>query len=177
LLQLDTPTNTKQQELLAQALDPTWRPQKARHGRLCQWVETWVWANSAATPNTTAGTVLWSLPKYLVYVVRKMATFHYRAHLHKDREHSYKLCITLDSNDTLRPHVAFSLDLMADDMRPQLKTYGHDWMITPNLDALAASGLQFDFAYTQFACTPISFLRRSYHVPDAASVPAHLLLV
>jgi hypothetical protein len=41
------------------------------------------------------------------------------------------------------------------DMRPQLKTYGHEWMKTPNLDALAASGLQFDFAYTQFAyCAP-----------------------
>eukprot|EP00038_Savillea_parva_P000752 m.98441 g.98441 ORF g.98441 m.98441 type:complete len:681 (-) comp10258_c0_seq1:18-2060(-) len=47
------------------------------------------------------------------------------------------------------------LYLMSDDMRPQLKTYGHEWMITPNLDGLAASGLQFDFAYTQFAyCAP-----------------------
>ena len=43
------------------------------------------------------------------------------------------------------------LHLVADDMRPQLTTYGHDYMITPNLDRLAATGLQFDFAYTQFA--------------------------
>jgi arylsulfatase A-like enzyme len=40
-------------------------------------------------------------------------------------------------------------------MRPQLKCYGHDYMITPNLDKLAATGTQFDFAYTQFAyCAP-----------------------
>ena len=44
---------------------------------------------------------------------------------------------------------------MADDMRPQLGAYGHSYMKTPALDALAASGLLFDFAYTQFAyCAP-----------------------
>ena len=47
------------------------------------------------------------------------------------------------------------LYLVADDMRPQLHSYGHEYMITPNLDKLAATGLQFDFAYTQFAyCAP-----------------------
>ena len=47
------------------------------------------------------------------------------------------------------------LHLVADDMRPQLKCYGQDYMITPNLDKLAATGMQFDFAYTQFAyCAP-----------------------
>ncbi|EDQ89668.1 uncharacterized protein MONBRDRAFT_25248 [Monosiga brevicollis MX1] len=47
------------------------------------------------------------------------------------------------------------LYLVADDMRSELNTYGHHFMITPNLDALAASGLQFDFASTQFAyCAP-----------------------
>ena len=38
------------------------------------------------------------------------------------------------------------LYLMADDMRPQLGCYGHEFMKTTNLDHLAATGLQFDFA-------------------------------
>jgi len=47
------------------------------------------------------------------------------------------------------------LYLMSDDMRPQLNCYGQKYMITPQLDKLAATGLQFDFAYTQFAfCAP-----------------------
>eukprot|EP00927_Polykrikos_kofoidii_P074488 TRINITY_DN7048_c0_g1_i1.p1 TRINITY_DN7048_c0_g1~~TRINITY_DN7048_c0_g1_i1.p1 ORF type:complete len:948 (+),score=126.41 TRINITY_DN7048_c0_g1_i1:68-2911(+) len=47
------------------------------------------------------------------------------------------------------------LYLMADDMRPQTRSYGQEYMITPNLDALARGGLQFDFAYAQFAfCAP-----------------------
>ena len=44
------------------------------------------------------------------------------------------------------------LHLLADDMRPQLKTYGQYYMRTPHLDQLAQTGLQFDFAFTQFAC-------------------------
>ena len=43
------------------------------------------------------------------------------------------------------------LHLMSDDMRPQLGAYGHTFMRTPHLDKLAKTGLQFDFAYTQFA--------------------------
>jgi hypothetical protein len=47
------------------------------------------------------------------------------------------------------------LHLVSDDMRPNLGCYGHNFMKTPNLDKLAATGLQFDFAYTQFAyCAP-----------------------
>ena len=47
------------------------------------------------------------------------------------------------------------LHLVADDMRPNLGAYGHSFMKTPNLDKLAASGLLFDFAYTNFAyCAP-----------------------
>lgn len=47
------------------------------------------------------------------------------------------------------------LHLMSDDMRPQLGAYGHTFMRTPHLDKLAQTGLQFDFAYTQFAyCAP-----------------------
>jgi len=34
-------------------------------------------------------------------------------------------------------------------MRPQMSTYGHPAMITPELDALANKSLVFDFAYTQ----------------------------
>eukprot|EP01065_Artemidia_motanka_P032589 TRINITY_DN39569_c0_g1_i1.p1 TRINITY_DN39569_c0_g1~~TRINITY_DN39569_c0_g1_i1.p1 ORF type:complete len:505 (+),score=154.33 TRINITY_DN39569_c0_g1_i1:54-1568(+) len=51
-----------------------------------------------------------------------------------------------------RPNILY---LMADDMRPQLGCYGHSYMASPNIDALAASGLVFEFAYTQYAyCAP-----------------------
>ena len=51
-----------------------------------------------------------------------------------------------------RPNVLY---LMADDMRPQLGAYGIDYMHTPHLDKLAAEGLLFSFAYTQYAvCAP-----------------------
>lgn len=51
-----------------------------------------------------------------------------------------------------RPNV---LHLIADDMRPQMGAYGQRAMLTPSLDALAAGGLVFDHAYTQFAyCAP-----------------------
>ena len=47
------------------------------------------------------------------------------------------------------------LYLVADDMRPELALYGFPRMSTPHLDALAASALVFDSAYTQFAyCAP-----------------------
>ena len=47
------------------------------------------------------------------------------------------------------------LYLMADDMRPQLGCYGQKVMKTPHIDGLAASGLLFETAYTQFAyCAP-----------------------
>ena len=47
------------------------------------------------------------------------------------------------------------LHLVADDMRPQLGCYGHAFMKTPHLDELSATGLHFDFAYTNFAyCAP-----------------------
>eukprot|EP00658_Telonema_sp_P-2_P083768 TRINITY_DN915_c0_g1_i3.p1 TRINITY_DN915_c0_g1~~TRINITY_DN915_c0_g1_i3.p1 ORF type:complete len:518 (-),score=77.98 TRINITY_DN915_c0_g1_i3:336-1889(-) len=47
------------------------------------------------------------------------------------------------------------LYLVADDLRPQLGSYGHGYMHTPNLDQLAATSLQFERAYTNFAyCAP-----------------------
>ena len=54
-----------------------------------------------------------------------------------------------------RPAKPNVLHLVADDMRPQLGCYGHDFMKTPHIDNLSATGLLFDFAYTNFAyCAP-----------------------
>ena len=45
---------------------------------------------------------------------------------------------------TGKPNVLF---IAVDDLRPQLGCYGHQQMISPNLDALAASGVLFERAY------------------------------
>jgi len=45
-----------------------------------------------------------------------------------------------------RPNVLF---LIVDDLRPQLGCYGRSRMVTPHIDALAASGVRFDRAYCQ----------------------------
>lgn len=45
--------------------------------------------------------------------------------------------------------------ITADDLGLQLSTYGDDVIETPNLDSLAASGVQFDVAYVaQASCSP-----------------------
>lgn len=42
--------------------------------------------------------------------------------------------------------------LIADDLRPQLNmAYGHDFMVTPELDKLAKESLIFDAAFANFA--------------------------
>lgn len=45
--------------------------------------------------------------------------------------------------------------IMFDDLRPELKAYGREHMITPNFDRLAAKSVLFDHAYAQIAvCNP-----------------------
>jgi iduronate 2-sulfatase len=53
---------------------------------------------------------------------------------------------------TDRPNVLF---ISIDDMRPQLGCYGHELMVTPRIDALAASGIRFDRAFCNLpVCGP-----------------------
>lgn len=45
--------------------------------------------------------------------------------------------------------------ILVDDLRPQLRCYGHSQMKTPHIDQLAAEGLRFERAYCQQAlCAP-----------------------
>jgi len=88
-----------------------------------------------------------------------------------------------------RPNVLF---IAVDDLRPQLGCYGHEQMISPHIDRLAASGTRFDRAYCQIAvcgasrASLLSGLRptrdrflsyktwKDKDAPHAASLPAHL---
>ncbi len=50
------------------------------------------------------------------------------------------------SSRTKRPKRPNVLFIAIDDLRPQMGCYGHANMVTPRLDALAASGIRFDLA-------------------------------
>ena len=51
-----------------------------------------------------------------------------------------------------KPNILF---IAIDDLRPELGSYGSEIAVTPNIDALAAGGLQFNRAYCQQAiCSP-----------------------
>ena len=83
------------------------------------------------------------------------------------------------------------LFIAVDDLRPQLHCYGHEKMITPNIDRLAARGTLFSRAYCQQAvCSPsrtslLTGLRAEtthihdlqthfrLHLPDVVTLPQH----
>jgi len=59
---------------------------------------------------------------------------------------------TASAQASRRPNV---LLIMADDLNDHMGTYGHPLVKTPHLDRLAARGVRFDRAYTQFPlCSP-----------------------
>ena len=89
-----------------------------------------------------------------------------------------------------KPNILF---IAIDDLRPELGCYGSEIAISPNLDALASSGLLFERAYCQQAiCRPsrASLLTGArpdttglYHnyvalrelQPDIVTLPQHLI--
>eukprot|EP01013_Petalomonas_cantuscygni_P016724 TRINITY_DN3376_c0_g2_i1.p1 TRINITY_DN3376_c0_g2~~TRINITY_DN3376_c0_g2_i1.p1 ORF type:complete len:562 (+),score=84.73 TRINITY_DN3376_c0_g2_i1:237-1922(+) len=62
------------------------------------------------------------------------------------------LCLSFNSAVARRANILY---LMADDMRTDIGAYGHEFVRTPHLDALASSGMRFDRAFSNFAyCAP-----------------------
>ncbi|MDP6505705.1 MAG: sulfatase-like hydrolase/transferase, partial [Planctomycetota bacterium] len=63
------------------------------------------------------------------------------------------------------------LFIAVDDLRPQLNCYGYTQMISPNLDALAASGTLFMRTYCQQAvCSPSRTSLMTGLRPDSTKV-------
>lgn len=50
------------------------------------------------------------------------------------------------SAQTKKPNILF---IAVDDLRPQLRAYGHDFMVTPHMDKLASQGRLFQHHYVQ----------------------------
>ncbi|MGK0189893.1 MAG: iduronate 2-sulfatase [Verrucomicrobiales bacterium] len=62
------------------------------------------------------------------------------------------LCLTSSLGAAEKPNILF---IAIDDLRPELGCYGSSAVKSPNIDAIAASGLRFDRAYCQQAiCSP-----------------------
>jgi len=67
-----------------------------------------------------------------------------------------------------KPNVLF---VAVDDLRPQLNCYGVDWILSPNIDRLAESGLTFERAYCQQAiCGPSRASVLSGCRPDTTTI-------
>lgn len=65
------------------------------------------------------------------------------------------LSVAFHAHAASRPNV---LLILVDDLKPNLGCYGDTLAITPNIDALAASGMRFDLAYcNQAVCAPSRF--------------------
>ena len=63
------------------------------------------------------------------------------------------------------------LILFVDDLRPELGCYGKDYIKSPNIDALAASGMTFDRAYCQQAiCAPSRASMMAGQYPDSLGI-------
>ena len=61
--------------------------------------------------------------------------------------------------------------IVVDDLRPQINAYGHSFMHTPHMDALAANGTLFQKAYVQYSfCAPSRNSFMTGRRPDATRV-------
>ena len=76
-----------------------------------------------------------------------------------------------DRSPTSSPSKPNVLFIIVDDLRPELGAYGHSEIKSPNIDALAKSGLVFDRAYCQQAvCSPTRTSLMTGARPDTTKV-------